>query len=587
MKLYLRHPQTSRFISPLATNQVLIRLQIRPQTNINCTIWYWDGSWHQLPMHLYAITRRNFFYQVKCTVSQTNIKYFFETTVDQQTYFLAKNGRKQGTTDRREIIPFTYLWRTSEIFTTPNWVKQAVFYQIFPERFANGDPENDPVETVPWDSKPTRNNFFGGDLAGIIKKIPYLKELGITAIWLNPIFSSQSNHKYNTRDYLTIDTHFGNNDTFHELVNTLHANGIKIILDGVFNHTSDDFWAFQDVLAKGRDSRYVHWYYFHHFPVCNHPHPNYDCWWNFPELPKLNVANPEVRKYLLDVAAYWTQEYGIDGWRLDVPNEVSHDFWIDFRRVIKKINPDAFLVGEIWRGGRPWLKGDQFDAVMNYLFRDLALDFFARRKYSLHTFNYLLSLLRIYYPEQANYCLLNLLGSHDTARVITEFQRSGEHPISYHEAVKRLLPVLIFQMTYLGVPLIYYGDEVGITGGPDPDCRKTMVWNIEKQNRELWHWYQRLINLRHCHPALREGDFQAIPTDYKSGIFAYKRTHIKETVLVIFNTSDTAKHVPLSPLLPEIPPHHLLWEAIGEKTVALNPETRLILKPGHGMVLIS
>jgi glycosidase len=209
----------------------------------------------------------------------------------------------------------------------PDWASKSVFYQIFPDRFYNGNPDNDPAGTVSWDKQPKNDNFFGGDLEGIIAKIPYLKQLGVTALYLNPIFDSPSNHKYNATDYLKIAPEFGDLWTFKKLISELHNAGMKVIIDGVFNHTGDTFWAFQDVLRRGEESRFKEWYYFRGYPVCQGQSPNYECWWNFGSLPKLNHQNPEVIKYLLKVVAFWTS-VGIDGWRLDVPMKYPWNFGI-------------------------------------------------------------------------------------------------------------------------------------------------------------------------------------------------------------------------------------------------------------------
>jgi len=265
---------------------------------------------------------------------------------------------------------------------------RAESIQIFPDRFYNGNPANDPPGTEPWGNKPTNDNFFGGDLEGLLEKIPYLHQLGVNALYLNPIFSAPSNHKYDTNDYLIIDPSFGNRTVLRKLVKSLHSHGIRIILDGVFNHTGTGFWAFRDVLAKGEASPYKDWYYFEGFPVRMEPKPNYQCWWDIASLPKLRATNPEVRQYLLAVGTHWLREEGINGWRLDVPNEIEPAFWEEFRRQVKEVDPQAYLTGEIWRDARFWL-GKYFDGVMNYSFRQLVLDCFADKRFPLSTLDFL------------------------------------------------------------------------------------------------------------------------------------------------------------------------------------------------------
>lgn len=398
-------------------------------------------------------------------------------------------------------------------FETPEWVQDAVFYQIFPERFADGDPTNNPPGTVDWYAAPASDNFFGGDLRGIRNKIPYLKELGVTAVYLNPVFCSHSNHKYNIYDYFRIDPVFGDNELFAQLIEDLHSAGIRVIMDMVYNHTAVDFEPFRDVMENGAASRYKDWYFFHDFPVRLEP-PNYECWWGLWHMPKLNTGNPEVENYLFEATRYWLK-MGADGFRLDVPCEIPHEFWIKYRRLVKAINPEAYIVGEIWDDGGPWLAGDQFDAVMNYCLRDEIVAFFARHQKDVRQFDTALARLRLAYPPQANRVMFNVLGSHDTKRILTISEGSSD-------AAK--LAVLL-QMTYPGAPCIYYGDEVGMEGGKDPQCRGGFPWDPARQNKEMSAWYHRLIALRNSYACLRTGGFRTIAADPANGIYAYLRTH--------------------------------------------------------------
>lgn len=419
---------------------------------------------------------------------------------------------------------------------TPAWVKDAVFYQIFPERFANGDPSNDPPAVEPWGNPPKVNNYFGGDLQGIIDHLGYIQDLGATAIYLNPIFSSSSNHKYFTSDYLKIDPSFGTNELFEQLVKACHANDLRVILDGVFNHTGVDHWAFKDIIVNGPMSKHLGWYNIYSFPVSLPPaKPNYECWWNNGRLPKLMVQNPDVKKYLFEVTRYWTTK-GIDGWRLDVPNEIPHEFWVEWRSLVKSLNPDCYIVGEIWNDASPWLTGDQFDAVMNYQFRDACLDYFCREKISPSRFDEHLSHLRMVYPEEVNYSLQNLIGSHDTERYMT---------LCRNELWKVKLTVL-FQMTYVGAPMVYYGDEIGMEGGKDPDCRRTMIWQTTKWNKELRGWYKSLIAARNSSSALRRGSFKTLVCDDERDLFAYERALEKERAYVAFNRGNKSREVQLA-----------------------------------------
>lgn len=404
----------------------------------------------------------------------------------------------------------------------PAWAAESVFYQIFPDRFCNGNSQNDPQNIAAWNDAPNCNNFFGGDLEGIMAKLPYLKELGVTAIYLNPVFDSPSNHKYNATDYLKIAPEFGDLATFKKLVAEVHRLDMKIILDGVFNHTGDTFRAFRDVLEYGEKSRFKNWYHFHGFPVQQGQEPNYECWWNFGSLPKLNHDNPEVIRYLLKVVTFWMST-GIDGWRLDVPNEVKMDFWRVFRKLVKSINSEAFIVGEIWDDAHQWLTGDTCDAVMNYCWRDAVIQYFAHNASTVNDFRNRLSINREGLPWEYTLSAYNLLGSHDTPRFLT--MCGGD--------CRKVLVATAFQYTYPGIPTVYYGDEIGLTGGKDPECRKTMKWNPREQNQELLESYRKLGRLRREHSALRTGKYYDLPLNDE--IFAFIRYNEQERILVCVN----------------------------------------------------
>lgn len=242
--------------------------------------------------------------------------------------------------------------------TTPDWVKDAVFYQIFPDRFARSKAVAKPTFLEPWDAPPTVHGFKGGDLIGVLEHLDYLQDLGVNAIYFNPIFQSTANHRYHTYDYFRVDPILGGNEAFQRLLDEAHRRGIRIVLDGVFNHASRGFFQFNHLLENGPASPYKDWFIVHSWPLHAYDHqrpPNYAAWWNLHALPKLNTANPAVREFLWDVARYWIEQ-GIDGWRLDVPNEINDDeFWREFRRRVKEANPEAYIVGEIWGDATRWL----------------------------------------------------------------------------------------------------------------------------------------------------------------------------------------------------------------------------------------
>jgi cyclomaltodextrinase / maltogenic alpha-amylase / neopullulanase len=431
------------------------------------------------------------------------------------------------------------------VIDTPEWVKHAVFYQIFPDRFARSPRLRPPpgVHFKPWGSPPEDQGFQGGDLLGIVDHLDYLQELGITALYLTPVFASAANHRYHTYDYAQVDPLLGGNAALRELLDAAHARGVHVVLDGVFNHASRGFWAFHHILENGMNSPYLDWFLVRGWPLrpyaSDAEHPlNYDAWWNLPALPKFNIRNPGVRAYLLDIARHWI-EFGADGWRLDVPTEIDDaSFWPAFRQVVKTANPDAYLCGEIWRPAPHWLQGDQFDAVMNYPFSRAALGFFGagtlRRDYrpgghrleplTAAGFAQQIETLLALYAWPVTCAQLNLLDSHDTARALWIM---GED-----QSALRLCALC--QMTMPGAPCLYYGDEIGMTSGPDPFCRAALPWQAPEQwDQDLLTFYRRAIALRQRYPVLRTGTFRTFLA--RGEIYAFGRALPTQAAVVLFN----------------------------------------------------
>lgn len=503
-----------------------------------------------------------------------------------------------GFTDERPPAEAMFLYDPEALppFFTPDWAKDGVFYQIFPERFRNGDTSNDQDFTefyyegktsLPpsgktngeyfhfvdnWydvsgltrspyrtDGKPDYYSFYGGDIAGVMEKLPYLADLGVTIIYFNPLNEAPSNHKYDPVDYLTIDPHFADEATFKEFVVKAHEHGIRIIVDQAFNHTGNYHFAFLDAREKGRDSQYWDWYEFKKWPLPEGDIPNpldyYDCWWGFGIHPNLNYdlsrpnaqensitdpanakPNGDLVEYIREVARYWLGELGIDGFRLDVPNEVPFWMWHEFRRVVDEVKPDAFLIGEIWGNAMPWLGPDCFHSTMNYkYFRDPVLKFFGQGHGSAAQFDNELAPGRSMYPLQATQVMMNLIDSHDTERFLTTAGNRSE----------RLMLAALFQMTYLGIPQIYYGDEVGLRGGKDPDCRRTFPWNWEESPRRMLvhDFYRKAIGIRRAYPALRTGSFETVLTEGK--VYAYLREDDSDRIVVVLNNDELGRTVRL------------------------------------------
>lgn len=413
----------------------------------------------------------------------------------------------------------------------PDWVQDSIFYQILPDRFRNGDPRNDPPGVCPWGAPPGRDTFFGGDLAGVAEKLPYLLDLGINAVYLNPIFSSPAPHHYDTDDYFRIDPRLGSLAIFRRLVRQAHQHGIRIILDGVFNHCGRGFFAFQDVLRNGPASPYADWFHIQGFPL--HPYDEhlpagYLGWWNLRSLPKFNTANPAVREYIFSIARYWLEQ-GADGWRLDVPNEIADDaFWRDFRAVVKRTNPAAYLVGEIWHDGSRWLQGDQFDGITHYELRTLLLEWLVEGKYRSLAFAHRMQALLERYRPELLHAQLNTLGSHDTVRLLTA--AGGD--------LRTVRLLWLFLLTWPGAPCIYYGDEVGMAGCGDPDCRGCFPWDQDGWNHDLRALLQRLIALRKERPALRRGATRILLSHSHQNLYAHGRGEGDDAVVLVLNASD-------------------------------------------------
>nr|WP_259547491.1 glycoside hydrolase family 13 protein [Heyndrickxia oleronia] len=459
------------------------------------------------------------------------MRYGFELMNGNETIVYGEKGffDQIPTDDTSYFFCFPFL-NKADVFQAPDWVKDTVWYQIFPERFANGDSRINPENTLPWGStEPKWDNFFGGDFEGIIQHIDHLVELGITGLYFTPIFKAYSNHKYDTIDYMEIDPQFGDKATFKRLVDVCHQNGIKVMLDAVFNHSGYYFPPFQDVLKNQEQSKYKDWFHIRDFPIITKPRPNYDTFAFTEQMPKLNTENAEVKDYLLNVARYWIEEFDIDGWRLDVANEVDHSFWREFRKTVKSVKPDAYILGEIWHDSMPWLQGDQFDAVMNYPFTQSALDFFAKGTINADVFAQRISHVLHSYPNNVNEVSFNLLGSHDTPRILTIANENKD----------RLKLLFLFQLTFIGSPCIYYGDEIGMTGGQDPGCRKCMIWDKQEQDLELFEFVQKLISLRKNVPALgNKGEFHIIESNTETNHIIYEKRSKNESIFIAINNSE-------------------------------------------------
>jgi len=379
---------------------------------------------------------------------------------------------------------------------TPDWVRDAVFYQIFPDRFRRGDHGNGMHDPCQWGEIPTRTSLFGGDLAGIAEKLDYLQWLGVNALYLTPVFAAPSNHKYDTVDYFTVDPTFGGNDALRVLVDAVHARGMRIVLDGVFNHCSDRHPFFLDAISNGRASLYWDWFTIDGHTVQSKPEPNYECWAGVRTMPEWNHKNPDVEGYLLSVVRHWISEYAIDGWRLDTVEYLPPDFVRRIRQVARDADPQVYVVGEAMGIAAAWFKHDAIDGVMHYRLRDGLIHFLVTRDWSAETFAGFARSLWRSYPRENGFSCYTLIGSHDKPRFLT--LAGGDK--------RRLLLAAAFLFSYPGAPAIYYGDEIGMEGGDDPDCRRAFPWDESIWDKDLQDELRTLVGLRNLHPALRRGE---------------------------------------------------------------------------------
>jgi glycosidase len=577
------------------------------------------------------------------------VHYYFALHNGTATDYLAAGDRIVPSASQAQDDADSALMKPTVI--TPDWAKHAVWYQIFPERFRNGDKANDPPGTVRWQSEwyeaqpgeaPGKENFYrgngniwkrryGGDIQGIMEELPYLRGLGINAIYLNPIFEAESLHKYDTTDYRHVDEHFGfagdyealRGETgdpatwqwtktdllFLKFVAEAHRQGFKVILDGVFNHVGTANPYFQDVLKNRRRSKYAGWFDITDFGDNGGP-LHYRAWDKndgaLPVWKKDNVTGlvHGPYEYVMGITRRWLApdgdpSKGIDGFRLDVPTDVPHPFWIAWRKVVKETKPDAYTSGEIWNFAQAWLsKGDQFDATMDYPFATAMQAFFANQRLAISP-----TLMRDRcqemidaYPLQVSLVEMNLLDSHDTDRFASmivnpdrgynlEDRLQDDNPnynISKPNATQRTRQrqAVAFQMTFLGAPMIYYGDEAGMWSASDPSNRQPMIWKdlqpyddpqIKFDNR-LFEHYRRLIAIRAAEPALQTGWFQTVKLDNATGLFAFQRTLGKQRVYVIISRNPEAQsiQIPIADVGPD------------EKLVNLLDPAAATVKTGSG-----
>lgn len=557
------HNSTRDFVySDGTSNQMTFKIRTEKDDCILINLYFRDKSGHRIkseqlynrPMEKIASDELFDYYETTAELNSTVTKYYFELISCNKdlTYYSLYKFYDEAPTDYSLMFDVPLYARKEDAIKPVAWMQNGIMYQIFPDRFYNSPDSacdkqiSEYMEKAEWDSKPRFNSIYGGNIKGIYEKLDYLKELGVTIIYLTPIFKSISNHKYDTIDYYVLDPSFGTDDEFRQLVDGIHERDMHIILDGVFNHCGFFFAPFQDLIMKGKDSEYYDWF------IVNDPDkpvykgtdfsslkdnfpPNYYAFSYIPVMPKLNTQNIQVREYIFGVIDHWMRDFGVDGWRLDVADEVSHEFWTEFKRRVRANKPDAPVIGEIWYDSRDWLLGNEFDSVMNYQFSIAVNKWIGSKSISVTDFINSYGFVRGSLNRYAFSMLLNLIDSHDVKRFLTVCNGSKD----------RLKLAVILMMSFAGTPMIYYGDEVGMEGGDDPDCRRGMYWDDKKVDKELLDFYKNIITLRKNEPALRSDRLKVVLADNDRDLLIFtkypdKNSSAKALRVIINNSPDPA-----------------------------------------------
>lgn len=535
----VEHIPMSQYAFALDESTLVLRLRSSRGDLVRCTLRYGDR----------AISDQDFIFaaQPMAIVAQETLYDWFETTLTVPFarvcyYFELDDGaaavdywgdplKIADTVARSDYFQFPYIHR-NDLADVPAWAKDAIVYNIFPDSFASGkrslaaQPGGRAYQGIPVHS------HLGGTLEGILQNLDYIDDLGFTLIYLNPIFAAESYHKYDLLDYYHIDPCFGTDEQFRKLVASCHARGIKVLIDGVFNHAGWNFFAFADVVENGRASKYWDWFYDVKEPVrrpAPGQKPDYACFAYVPQMPKTNTANPELRDYFCNVGRYWIREFGIDGWRLDVANEVDDAFWRAFNSAVRAEKQDALIIGEVWENASHYMERGLMDSAMNYDLRKYCRRFFAEQRIDACEFDACVTQMRMRYRTPYAFTQLNLLDSHDVSRFLS-LCRGDE---------SRLRLAVVFQMTFIGMPCVLYGDEQGLTGVSENEYRRPIPWG--EAFHPLHAFYRTLIAIRKSHDALRRGTYQTLSAAPGSKLYVYCREDASERVIIAVNCGDDAQ----------------------------------------------
>ena len=514
------HRPLSEYAFALDDTHYVFRLRTGRGAAVSCKFYYADRATMTPELEFFCVPMEKFredkyfdWYEIRLETSFERIAYYFE--LFDGVHSLCYYGdcyEMAGVPTRADYFQLPFNHRADRL-TIPEWTKDAIVYNIFPDSFADGK------RTISGNSVVG----LGGTIRGITENLDYIASMGFNCIYMNPIFKAESYHRYDTLDYYEIDPQMGTKDDLKAMVEQAHSLGIRVILDGVFNHISSSHFMFQDVLKHGRDSEYCDCFYqLPEHPEIPNPgeHPKYTCFSYVANMPKTNTANPYLRQYFCDVGSYWIREFDIDGWRLDVANELDDGFLRAFRTAVKRVKPDTLIVGEVWENAAHYLNGDMLDSAMNYDFRRYCRRFFAECTVDAEIFDANVSALLLRYRENALYAQLNLLDSHDVSRYLT---LCGEN------MDKMELSVLL-QMTFPGMPCVFYGNEKGLSGTTESEYRQAMAW---EKTHPLEDTYRSLIALRKDHPALRYGNFRTNTASDK--VYSYSRIWNDQKITVTMN----------------------------------------------------
>lgn len=539
----IRHFADKRYCCAVEKGRFLIRLETKKGDVARVALHMQDkylpleymDTRHTRTMGLACSDQYIDYYETVVDIDVVCLRYFFEIedTAGNVTYYGNHNFYDECIEDIGRMFDCPQNLREEEIFELPAWAKNKVVYQIFPSRFAT---DQDVPEEVWYQAPIGHKADLKGSLRGIINRLDYIKGLGVDILYMTPIFRSNSSHKYNIDDYYAIDPSFGAKEDLKELVDRAHGLGMYVILDGVFNHTSWDFFAFRDIREKQERSKYLDWYYIQEFPLVMEwgKRPSYKTFSYAAPMPKLNLQNKETADYFIDVACYWIRECDIDGWRLDVADEISHVFWKRFRREVKAVKKDVLLIGEIWHFAGDFLEGDEWDSIMNYQFYYAVRDLIVSEDAGAGSFVSCLNFMRGNLNRALEGYLWNFIDSHDTARFL--------HSVGNDTQKQKLAAAM--QLLLPGMPMIYYGDEVAMEGGHDPDCRRGMLWDEGRQDRDMLSYYQTLIRIRHEHAALTEDETAEQHADDETGLITMEKWLGDQRLTVLFHTKRGSVELP-------------------------------------------